>query len=62
MTWICDIPGATPAVTAWHLALEVGLAAFVVVGGIVFLALAFVAYRRPGVELAAVPAITDARG
>lgn len=46
MTWICDIPGATPAVTAWHLALELGLAAFVVIGGLTFLALGWRAYRR----------------
>jgi len=46
MIWICDIPGASAAVSAWHLALEVGLAVFVVVGGITFLTLAVRAYRR----------------
>jgi xanthine/uracil/vitamin C permease (AzgA family) len=47
MTWVCDIPGATAAVSAMHFALHVGLAAFVVGGGLLFLALAVVAYRRP---------------
>lgn len=46
MTWICDIPGASAAVSAWHLALELSLAAFVVVGGLTFLALGLRAYRR----------------
>jgi hypothetical protein len=46
MIWTCDIPGASAAVSAWHLALEVGLAVFVVVGGLTFLALALRAYRR----------------
>jgi hypothetical protein len=50
MTWICDIPGASPAVSAWHFALELGLAAFVVVGGMWFLGLAVIAYRRPVTE------------
>lgn len=53
MTWICDIPGATPAVTAWHLGLELGLAAFVVIAGGAFLGAAVRAYlgaapRRTG--------------
>jgi hypothetical protein len=47
MTWVCDIPGATAAVSAMHFALHVGLAAFVVGGGLLFMALAVVAYRRP---------------
>jgi hypothetical protein len=47
MTWVCDIPGATAAVSALHLALHVGLALFVVGAGTLFLALAVVAYRRP---------------
>jgi hypothetical protein len=46
MIWTCDIPGASTAVSAWHLALELGLAAFVVVGGLTFLSMALVAYRR----------------
>lgn len=47
MTWVCDIPGATAAVSAMHFALHVGLAAFVVGGGLLFLGLAVAAYRRP---------------
>jgi hypothetical protein len=47
MTWVCDIPGASAAVSALHLALHVGLAVFVVGAGMLFLALAVVAYRRP---------------
>jgi hypothetical protein len=47
MSWICDIPGASAMVSALHFALHVSLAAFVVVAGVVFLALAVIAYRRP---------------
>jgi hypothetical protein len=47
LTWICDIPGASPGVSAWHFTLELGLAAFVVIGGLWFLGTAVVAYRRP---------------
>ncbi len=47
MTWVCDIPGATAAVSAMHFALHVSLAAFVVGVGLVFLAFAAIAYRRP---------------
>jgi hypothetical protein len=47
MIWTCDIPGASTAASAWHLALEVGLAVFVVIGGCLFLAMAWRAYRRP---------------
>jgi hypothetical protein len=47
MTWVCDIPGATPAVSAMHFALHVGLAAFVVGAGFLFLTLAVLAYRKP---------------
>ncbi len=46
MIWTCDIPGASAAVSAWHLALEVGLAAFVVIGGLLFLSMAVRAYQR----------------
>lgn len=46
MIWTSDIPVASAPVSAWHLALEVGPAAFVVVGGLVFLSMAVVAYRR----------------
>lgn len=45
-TWVCDIPGADAATSAWHLALHVGLAAFVVVAGVAFLVLGVIAYRR----------------
>ena len=45
-TWVCDIPGADAPPSAWHFALHVGLAAFVVGAGIVFLALALIADRR----------------
>jgi phosphatidylglycerophosphate synthase len=47
MTWVCDIPGATTAVSAMHFAVHVGLAAFVVGGGLMFLAFAVIAYRQP---------------
>jgi hypothetical protein len=50
LTWICDIPGASPAVSAWHFTLELGLAAFVVIGGLWFLGSAVIAYRRPVAE------------
>ena len=56
--WVCDIPGADAATSAWHLALQLGLAAFVVVGGIVFLLLALVTYRRP-VRSSSLVASTD---
>lgn len=46
MTWVCDIPGATAAVSAWHFALHVSLAAIVVGAGVAFLVLAVIAYRR----------------
>jgi hypothetical protein len=47
MKWVCDIPGADTATSAWHFALQFGLAAFVVGAGVVFLTLAVIAYRRP---------------
>jgi hypothetical protein len=47
MTWVCDIPGASGTTATLHFALQLGLAAFVVVAGIAFLSAAFVAYRRP---------------
>lgn len=50
MTWVCDIPGASAATSAMHVALHVGLAALVVGAGLVFLGLALVAYRRPIAE------------
>jgi hypothetical protein len=46
VTWICDIPGADAATSAWHLALQLGLAGFVVGAGVVFLVLAVLAGRR----------------
>jgi hypothetical protein len=46
MTWVCDIPGASAAVSTLHFALHVGLASFVVGAGVVFLTLGFRAYRR----------------
>jgi hypothetical protein len=46
MNWVCDIPGASAATSAMHFALQLGLASFVVVGGVVFLGLALIAYRR----------------
>jgi hypothetical protein len=47
LAWVCDIPGTMPAGLMLHLALHVGLAAFVVGVGTVFLWLASIAYRRP---------------
>ena len=47
MTWICPIPGASQTTATLHFALHLGLAAFVLVAGTVFLALAVIAYRRP---------------
>lgn len=47
MFWICDIPGADAATSAWHLTLHVGLATIVVIVGIVFLGLAVIGYRQP---------------
>ena len=46
-TWICHIPGADPTTMAFHAALTLGLAAFVLVAGAAFLAFALIAYRRP---------------
>jgi hypothetical protein len=56
MTWVCDIPGASPLVSTLHLALHLGLAAFVVGAGIVFVTLAAIAYRRPPLDPSAVDA------
>jgi hypothetical protein len=56
LTWLCPIPGADPATVAWHAALMLGLAGFVVVGGALFLLLAVIAYRRPVPEPARRPA------
>jgi hypothetical protein len=49
MNWVCDIPGASTVVSTLHFALHVGLAAAVVIGGVVFLALGVHAYRTPAV-------------
>ena len=46
MSWVCPIVGGAP-MPPWHIALHLGLAAFVIVAGSVFLALAIRAYRRP---------------
>jgi hypothetical protein len=45
ITWLCPIPGSDPATAAWHAALMLGLAGFVVIGGAIFLILAVLAYR-----------------
>jgi hypothetical protein len=47
LSWLCPVPGSDPATMAWHGALMLGLAGFVVVGGATFLVLAVLAYRRP---------------
>lgn len=47
MNWVCDIPGGDTTTASWHLVLHLGLAIFVIVAGVVFLALAVIAYRRP---------------
>ena len=46
MSWVCPIVGGAP-MPPWHIALHLGLAAFVVVAGSIFLGLAIRAYRRP---------------
>jgi hypothetical protein len=46
MMWVCPIVGGA-AMPLWHVALHLGLAAFVVSVGPVFLGLAIRAYRRP---------------
>jgi uncharacterized membrane protein YidH (DUF202 family) len=46
VTWVCDIPGADPTTATLHVAVHLSLTVFVVVAGVVFLALATVAYRR----------------
>ena len=46
LTWVCDIPGASPTVSTLHFALHASLAVFVVVAGSAFLVMAWVAYRR----------------
>ncbi len=43
---ICDIAAVGPAVHAWHLALHLGLATVVSVGGSIFLALGVRSHRR----------------
>ena len=50
MNRICDIAGASATVSAVHFALEMSLAAFVVVGGSSFLTLGVIAYRRASVR------------
>lgn len=47
MSWVCDIPGASAALSVLHLTLHVGLAAAVVLGGATFLALGLRSYRTP---------------
>lgn len=47
MNWVCDIPGASTVVSTLHFTLHLGLAAAVVLGGTVFLALGLRAYRMP---------------
>jgi len=44
--FVCTIPGADAATSAWHAAVHLGLTAFVLVAGSVFLVLGFVSYRR----------------
>jgi hypothetical protein len=44
--FVCDIPNATAAVQAFHIALHVGLAAVVSTSGAMFLALGAIAHRR----------------
>jgi ABC-type branched-subunit amino acid transport system permease subunit len=44
--FICDISTVGAGVHAWHLALHVGLAGFVSLGGGIFLTLGAIAHRR----------------
>ena len=44
--FICDIASVGPAVHAWHLALHMGLATVVSLGGTIFLGLGITAHRR----------------
>jgi hypothetical protein len=55
MTWVCDIPGASAALSTMHFLLHIGLAGFVIGAGAVFLALAVVAYRRPAARESPTP-------
>jgi hypothetical protein len=43
--FVCPIPGADQGTVFWHTVLHYGLAAIVVTVGVVFLALAVMAYR-----------------
>ena len=49
---ICDIATVGPAVHAWHLALHLGLATVVSMGGALFLAIGVRAHRRTMQEIA----------
>jgi hypothetical protein len=48
---ICDIATVGPAVHAWHVALHMGLATVVSLGGAMFLGLGVRAHRRTMKEL-----------
>jgi ABC-type branched-subunit amino acid transport system permease subunit len=43
---ICDVASVGATVHAWHVALHLGLAGVVSLGGSVFLGLGFIAHRR----------------
>jgi hypothetical protein len=52
---ICDIAAVGPAVHAWHVALHMGLATVVSLGGGLFLGLGVRAHRRTMRDLAVEP-------
>ena len=59
--FVCTIPGADDGTAFWHAVIHYGLAAIVVTVGVVFLALAVMAYRADAPaqpELAATPSET----
>jgi hypothetical protein len=57
LEFVCGIPGADASTVAWHAAVHLGLAAFIVAAGAVFLTVAIVTFRRtaprPGGDSAA---------
>jgi hypothetical protein len=46
--FVCPIPGADAVTIAWHAGLHYGLAAVILVAGVVFLGLGVRAYRLSG--------------
>lgn len=59
--FLCDIATVGPTVHAWHVALHLGLASLVSVGGSLFLGLGVAAHRRARRDLATEPRRTEPR-